>query len=335
MQPVPVTWFHHRGERIVCDVCPVHCALKEGEQGICGGRQVIDGTLIATNYGQVVALHLDPIEKKPLFHFYPGALIQSVGPNGCNFHCTWCQNCEISQVRAPTMSLSPSELADLATRDGSIGLAYTYTEPLIWFETLRDTFPLVRKAGGKNVIVSNGYIEADPLAELLPFIDAANIDLKSTDAPRHMKATGGDVEMVKQTIITLVQAGVHVEITHLLVTGFADNSALLMELVQWVAALDRSIPLHLSRYFPHHRLTEAATDTQFMEQAFELASTHLDFVYLGNVYAGLGWDTFCPSCRTVIIQRQGGAARMCMTLRDGRCDRCGAELNIRCAESGV
>lgn len=329
MKREAVSWFHRRGQRIVCDVCPVHCALDEGEEGVCRGRMVVDGVLVATNYGQVVAEHLDPIEKKPLYHFYPGATVYSVGPNGCNFHCRWCQNCEISQGRVPTRFIPPDQLAQRSVQKGSIGFAYTYTEPFIWYETLRDTMPLVHAAGGKNIIVSNGYVEEEPLKELLPFLDAANIDLKSLDRSRHMKQTGGDVAIVQRTIKQLLERGVHLEITHLLVTDFADSAESVEQVASWIASLDRTVPLHLSRYYPRHKASSPATSLEFLEQAWSIASNHLDFVYIGNAHLEVGVDTICPSCGKTAVERSGYTTQFNLNRTTGCCLSCGADLNMR------
>ncbi|MCB2197973.1 AmmeMemoRadiSam system radical SAM enzyme [bacterium] len=329
MRAVPVPYFSDRGERIVCEVCPVHCALREGEEGVCRGRKVVNGVLVATNYGQVVAEHIDPVEKKPLYHFFPGSTVYSVGPNGCNFHCRWCQNCEISQGSVPTYSLLPDQLAERAVQHSSIGMAYTYTEPLIWYETLRDTMPLVHEVGGKNIIVSNGYIEEAPLQDLLRFIDAANIDLKSLDRSRHMKQTGGDVAVVQHTIQQLLDAGIHLEITHLLVTDFADKAESVDSIASWIASLDRRIPLHLSRYYPRHKASSPATSLEFLEQAWSIASNHLDFVYIGNANLKVGADTVCPSCGETAIRRSGYAAEILFDPGAGCCPSCGADLNVR------
>ncbi len=214
--------YHQEKDRFICDICPVHCSLSEGQVSVCQGRQVVDGKLQAINYGQVVALHLDPIEKKPLYHVMPGSEILSVGANGCNLHCQWCQNCEISQGTVVTRFMAPEEIAQAGVRSPSVGIAYTYTEPFIWYETLRDTIPLVHALGGINVLVTNGFVEKEPLEALLPYIDAANVDLKFLDDELYKKYTGGRLPTVQHTIARMVESGVHVEITHLMVSGLVE-----------------------------------------------------------------------------------------------------------------
>ncbi|MFH0883053.1 MAG: AmmeMemoRadiSam system radical SAM enzyme [bacterium] len=324
----PVPYFHVDGARIVCEICPVHCKLSEGQVGICRGRGVVDGELVALNYGRVVSFNHDPIEKKPLYHFLPGANIASVGPNGCNLRCKWCQNCEISQFDAPTRYIPPEILAERAMEHRSVGLAYTYAEPMIWFETIRDTAPLVRKAGGVNVLVTNGYVDENPLEELLPLIDAANVDLKFADPRLYKTGSGARLDVVQRTIKRMVEAGVHVEITHLLVTGMSDNEQGVHQIAEWVASLDENIPLHLSRYFPRHLVSEPPTLLEFMERAWDVARTSLRYVYLGNISTRRGADTLCPSCGATAVRRSGWAVDASGVRGDGSCASCGTPLSI-------
>lgn len=325
-QVVEVPYQHRKGERIVCEVCPVHCKLKEGQTGICRGRKVENDTLIATNYGRVVSHHKDPIEKKPLYHFLPAEWIMSAGPNGCNFHCPWCQNCDISQFEVPTRYYGPEKLAELAVEDRSVGLAYTYAEPMIWFETVRDTAPLVREKGGVNVLVTNGYVEKEPLRELLPVIDAANVDLKFTDPELYRKHAGGDLERVKWSIEEMHGAGVHVEVTHLMVTGLTSPGEV-GGLAEWLAGVSPDIPLHLSRYYPRHKWQEPPTKLSTLEQAVSEARNHLHFVFLGNV--GGEADTVCPGCGSRAIRRGGWDVDPSGVDEAGRCTACGRDLGVR------
>ncbi len=324
---VDVTYFHKEGERWVCDVCPVHCKLKEGQAGVCRGRAVKDGVLVATNYGQVVTAHMDPIEKKPLYHVAPGETIWSVGPNGCNMLCRWCQNCEISQNSVHTDYVAPQDLAQLARKRGSVGLAYTYTEPLIWFEYLLDVMPLVHEEGGINVLVSNGYIEKEPLEDLLPHVDAVNIDLKFIDADLYKKHSGAQLEYIQHTIQRLHEAGVHVELTHLVVTGLADNEDHFTRLTEWIVGVDRTIPLHISRYSPRHKWQKPPTTEDFLVWAYEEARSRLDHVYLGNILVPRAADTTCPNCGALVIGRQGYGIDT-RGLDGLRCANCGHGLPI-------
>lgn len=325
---VEVAYQTRQGERIRCLICPQKCVLEEGEIGICGGRQVVGGKLLAVNYGQVSSMHLDPIEKKPLYHFYPGSEIFSVGPNGCNLTCRWCQNWQISQNRFPTRTIQPSELAEMVDAVEGIGVAYTYAEPLIWFEYIRDAGRLLHERGLVNVFVTNGYINCEPLMELLPLADAFNIDLKSADDYCYRHFCGGRLDDVQRTIRMVFDAGKHLEITHLVVTGVSSDLNKIEKLVKWVASVDRSIPLHLSRYFPAHRYDEKPTDLELMTQALELAKGHLDWVYLGNVWSGEGQDSSCPGCNALLVSRSGFDITI-HNLDGNKCGNCGRVVNFR------
>lgn len=314
------------GNRWVCRLCPVHCKMREGDRGICRGREIIDDVPYAVNYGEVVALHIDPIEKKPLYHVKPGQLILSAGPNGCNLHCKWCQNYEISQADASTTYVAPEAMADKMVSSGSIGLAYTYTEPLIWFEYILDTAKEVHDRGGINVLVTNGYIEKEPLTELIPFIDAANVDLKSIDDQALKKSAGASVDPVLRSIQMMVDGGVHVEVTHLVVTGFNDSFEHFDELLSKIKGINRHIPLHLSRYFPQNRWNEPPSDTLLLYEFYRKAENELDFVYLGNMASKEGNHTYCPNCQSLLIERSGYRTVIRALSRDGKCKICGEQL---------
>jgi len=325
---IEVAYQHREGNRIKCDTCPRGCKLKEGGIGDCGGRQVIDDRFIAVNYAQVSSLHLDPIEKKPLYHFYPGSDILSVGPNGCNLNCPWCQNWQISQDTIPTRTVLPNELADMVDALDSIGIAYTYAEPLIWFEFIRDAGRILRERGLINVLVTNGYINPEPLKEILTVADGFNIDLKAADNQCYRNYCGGDIEDVHRTISMVYDSGAHLEITHLIVTGLGDDLNKIERLVNWIVNLDSSIPLHLSRYFPSNKYNEPPTDIKFMSDAYELAKSKLDWVYLGNVRSDLGQDSYCPGCGELLVRRSGYYTEI-VNLDGDKCGKCGKQLNFK------
>ena len=325
---IEVAYQHREGNCIRCDICPQECKLDEGGIGICGGRQVIDGRFIAVNYGQVSSLHMDPMEKKPLYHFFPGTDILSVGPNGCNLSCAWCQNWQISQDTVPTRTVLPDELADMVDALDGIGVAYTYAEPLIWFEFVRDAGRLLHERDLVNVFVTNGFINKEPLEEILKVADGFNIDLKSLDNECYVHHCGGKLEDVQRTIRMVYDSGKHLEITHLIVTGLGDDLKKIELLVDWIAAIDSAIPLHLSRYFPNNRYDEPPTDTGFMLEAFELAKSKLDWVYLGNLWSDAGCNSYCPSCETLLVKRSGYNTEI-VNLNGNRCGSCGKELNFR------
>lgn len=310
-----------------CELCPNFCLIAEGKRGRCLGRMNIGGELWAVNYGEIVALHMDPIEKKPLYHFLPGSVVLSVATYGCNLLCPFCQNWEISQRIAPADYMAPQKLVETALRNRSPAVAFTYTEPLIWFEYLMDVCPLLHKAGVKNVLVTNGMINSDPLDELLPHIDAMNVDLKSIRPEFYANYVKGSLAAVQNTLRRATER-CHVEITNLLIPGRNDTEAELAELVGFVESLGRTVPLHFSRYFPRHRSNEPATPESTMLAAAELARSKLYYVYLGNVSAPVRFrDTFCPNCDNLLVERSHyqGSVR---GIKEGKCSVCKRPADI-------
>ncbi len=272
---------------VTCELCFHHCRLEEGQTGFCKARTCRNGAIVPLNYGKLTSLALDPIEKKPLRRFHPGSLILSVGSFGCSLRCPFCQNYEISmagETEIQTAELSPEQLASKAAelRDrGNIGVAYTYNEPLVSYEYIRDCAGLVREQGMVNVLVTNGTIEEDPWRALLPLIDAANIDLKGF-TPEWYRRLGGDLETVKRSI-TLAAEQCHVEVTTLLIPGENDGAEEIRELAQWLAAISPEIPLHLSRFFPRYRMTDhPPTSVEQVYRLAEAAREYLSHVYTGN-----------------------------------------------------
>ena len=270
-----------------CELCFHHCNLDEGQTGLCRARGCRDGRVIPLNYGKLTSLALDPIEKKPLRRFHPGSLILSVGSFGCNLHCPFCQNHEISMAAEGeiyTVKLSPEQLASKAEElvpHGNIGVAYTYNEPLVSYEFVRDCATLIREKGLVNVLVTNGTVGEAPWRVLLPFIDAANIDLKGFTAAWYRKL-GGDLDTVKRTI-ALAAEQCHTEVTTLLVPGENDSVEEIRELSQWLAGVDPNIPLHLSRFFPRYQMTDRPPES--VERIYHLADearAYLTYVYTGN-----------------------------------------------------
>ena len=277
--------------KTICQVCMHHCALEPGQTGLCRARKNMGGEIVCENYGRITSLALDPIEKKPLYDFHPGSMILSVGSYGCNLRCPFCQNHEISMADGKgldTEQVSPEQLADLALmwkaqkRAGNIGIAYTYNEPLVGWEFVRDTARLVREYGMLNVLVTNGTASQEVLEELLPLIDAMNIDLKGFHEAYYRKL-GGDLETVK-AFIARAQENCHVELTTLIVPGENDSPEDMEAQAKWIAGLRPTIPLHITRFFPRYRMRDReATD---VEQLYRLAGTaerYLEEVYVGNV----------------------------------------------------
>jgi pyruvate formate lyase activating enzyme len=267
-----------------------------------------------------VTVNIDPIEKKPLYHFMPGSLILSIGPNGCTFSCDNCQNWSISQEEAPTRLVPPAELVTLAGRGGSIGVAFTYTEPLLWYEYIVDSAPLLSEGGLKSVCVTNGFLNEEPAADITSIVDGFNVDLKSMSDDFYKTYCGGGVEPVKR-FIEIAAGRAHVEVTNLLIPGLNDSTAQITDLATFIAGISRSIPVHFSRFFPQYRMNDRpATPRETLERACRIAGEHLDHVYVGNIMIDGMEDTYCPKCRGVVIKRAGYSTTM-LGAR-GRCPKC-------------
>lgn len=278
-----------RNSRVTCPICPHGCSLTEGQHGICRARIARGGAVIDENYGRITSLALDPIEKKPLARFMPGATILSIGSYGCNMNCAFCQNASIAQACAADVAwqfMEPDTIADTAAAfaaRGNVGVAYTYNEPLVGFEFVRDCSQAVHDRGLVNVLVSNGQVNPDPLAELLPLIDAANIDLKAFTEEGY-RALGGDLATTLHTIEAFAQnPTTHLEVTMLIVPGLNDSPDEVRDATAWLASLDRTIPLHITRFFPCYRMLDAEpTPLETLHSLADVARESLDFVYLGN-----------------------------------------------------
>lgn len=326
--------FYEKKEenRVLCRLCPKLCRIGEGRSGFCRVRRNVGGVLYAANYGEVSSIALDPIEKKPLYHFHPGSLILSLGTVGCNLRCGFCQNWQISQGSPQTDYLGPAEAAALAVREAAragagrrvIGLAYTYSEPFMWYEFVLDTARLVRKAGLKNVLVTNGYVNAEPLKEILPFIDAMNIDVKGFTGEYYRRACAGGLEPVLKTV-EAAHGRCHVELTTLLVPGMNDGPEEIGRLVDWVAGLSPEIPLHFSRYFPNYKFDLPPTPRETLERARQIAREKLAYVYIGNAPELAAEDTICPGCGRPVIRRTGYRVDL-SGLEENRCRGCGRKI---------
>ncbi|KLU60255.1 radical SAM superfamily protein [Peptococcaceae bacterium CEB3] len=303
----------------VCLLCPQHCQLRPGQSGRCRARGNKEGAVVSLTYGEVAAMQLDPIEKKPLYHFYPGSEILSVAGYGCNLSCSFCQNYGISQARQAGDTVSPGELAKLA--ENSLGLCFTYSEPSVWYEMIRDTAPLVRARGGKVVLVSNGILTGAYLDELIPWIDAANIDIKGFSEEFYQKYCGGSLSWVLENVERLA-GRVHLEVTTLIIPGANDDTGEIRGLARWLESLGIPVPWHLSRYFPAYRLNIPPTEPKTLQTLWQTAREHLPYVYLGNVSGGS--DTFCPHCGERVIERAGYIVTN--RLRNGHCSRCGTAI---------
>lgn len=271
---------------IRCMLCPQNCKIARGKNGLCLVRKNVDGELIAASYGRICAIALDPIEKKPLKMFYPGSKILSVGSYGCNFKCKFCQNYEISQYEQPYRELTPEIMVDMAVKaknQGNIGIAYTYNEPLTSYEFVLDCSILAHKNDLKNVIVTNGFINVEPMEKLLSNIDAMNIDLKAFTQKFYKEICNGSLEPVKKTIALCVRK-CHVEVTTLLVPGLNDSEDEISLLAQWIAGISPEIPLHLTRHHPDYRMQEPKSiEPERVYKLADVARQHLKYVFCGNV----------------------------------------------------
>lgn len=319
-------YYRKEANGVQCLLCPRACRIGEGQSGFCRVRQNRQRILYAKNYGACSAYAIDRVEKKPLFHFFPGSRILSLGTWGCNFSCRFCQNWQIAQELPKLVPLTPHNVAEMAYEQklqGNIGVAYTYSEPVVWYEYVLDTAKQVKEYGLKNVMVTNGFINHKPLSRLLPYLDALNIDVKAFNDNFYQTVCGGRLEQVKRTV-ELAAAICHVEITTLLIPGLNDNEAEIEALACWLRGIDPATPLHLSRYFPNYRLHLPPTPAATMEQAWQTARQYLDYVYLGNM-DGKGTATYCPACGGKVIDRV--CQRNFLTV-DKKCPQCGGEIPI-------
>ena len=309
-------------DTVRCNLCPHRCVLKPGQVGLCRVRKNENGMLVTLNYGEISAISMDPIEKKPLFHFNPGDKILSVSTVGCNLRCPFCQNWEIAHTDAPTRRVTPEQLVRIAIERGSRGIAYTYNEPVIWYEFVLDTSRIAAKEGLYNVLVTNGYIEPDPLKLLLQSVHAMNIDLKGWNDEFYLKEIGGKKEVVMKTIEMVHSAGIHLEVTTLIIPGKNDDIEELEEEFKWLASIDKNIPLHLSRYFPNYKYTTPPTPPEKLIEIYEIAKKYLNFVYIGNLWDEKYETTVCPKCGNIAIRRRGYDVDASGIDDEGRCKVC-------------
>jgi len=317
------------GDAFICSLCPHHCHVRKGMRGSCMSRYNNGHALIAENYGKVSALHFDPVEKKPLYHFYPGRIIFSIGSTGCNLHCLFCQNSEISQTSPDEFFQSheyaPEDLVALALqKNENIGIAYTYNEPAVWFEFMLDIAALSAKTGLKNVMVTNGFINPAPLDQLMPYMDAYSVDLKAFTEEFYRKVTKASLGPVKDTLRQIRRAGRHLEITNLVIPTLNDDDSTFEEMCRWISGeLGADTVLHLSRYFPTYKMSIPGTTAATLIHLRQLALKYLDYVFVGNIALPEGNDTLCNECKQVVIRRKGYTTSADGLDNDGRCRNCG------------
>jgi len=316
-----------------CCLCHHRCLIRRGGRGICYVRENKDGVLHALNYGKIIARHIDPIEKKPLFHFLPGSRSYSIAAVGCNFRCRFCQNADISQMPVDHKMIvgtecSPQNIVDDALKGGCKSISYTYTEPTIYFEFAFDTAKIAHEKGLYNVFVSNGYMSEQALYKIKPYLDAANVDLKAFSDDFYKTYCGAKLEPVKETLKLMKSLGIFVEITTLLIPGLNDNPDELERLAGFIAeSLGNDTPWHISRFHPMYQMTDrSSTPVSTLIQAREIGlNAGLKYVYVGNVPGEEGENTICPECGKLLIERWGFRI-MQYQIRHGQCPDCQTKI---------
>jgi pyruvate formate lyase activating enzyme len=320
-------------ERVRCNLCAHRCVIGSGNQGICRVRENNDGTLYTRAYGRTIARHVDPVEKKPLYHFYPGSRSYSVATPGCNFHCMFCQNWDISQItRGEILEMgyeaTPEQIAQDAVRKGCESIAYTYTEPTIFFEYSYDTALLAHREGLKNIYVSNGYMTPEMLDMIHPRLDAANIDLKAFRDETYRRVIGARLQPILDSLKKIRELGIWLEVTSLIIPGVNDDRAEIRDMAGFVAReLGKDVPWHISRFFPAFRMDHTpSTPLQTLQVAKEAGlEAGLDYVYVGNVSSETDMNTVCPGCGKLLIERVNFGIIQ-NRIQDGHCPHCGTEI---------
>ena len=313
---------------VQCRLCPRQCTIPNNYRGYCGIRENREGILYTLSYAKPVSLHIDPIEKKPLFHFLPSTTAFSIATAGCNLKCKFCQNWEISQKRPEEVDyiyLEPADLVKKVKGSGSPTIAYTYAEPTIFYEYMLETAKLAKEQGIKNIMHSNGYINPEPLRQLAKYLDAANIDLKGFSDDYYAKLCEGTLEPVLRSLKILKDEGVHLEITNLVISGYNDDPATIKKMCVWIREnLGADIPLHFSRATPRYKLLSIIdTPVETLEKARSIAlDCGLKYVYIGNVSGHPAENTYCPKCKNLLIERGGLFFVLKNNIEDGKCKFC-------------
>lgn len=326
-------WENINDITVRCLLCPNYCVIQDGQVGICKDRKNIDGKLYSLSYGRIVALNIDPIEKKPLYHFLPMSTILSFGTAGCNFSCKNCQNWDIAQaspLSVKSYNYTPEQLVKTALAQNIPSIAFTYNEPTVFYEFMYETALLAKNNGLKTVLVSNGYINPQPLADLIPYLDAANIDLKSFDDNIYLRLNGGRLKPVLNTLKTLKENGVWIEITNLIVPTYTDDLNMIENMIKWLVDNGfADVPLHFSRFFPAYKLSNLPpTPVETIIAAVKIARDNgMKYVYTGNVLDVNNNSTFCPQCNSMLIKRQGYHTSIIGLNNEGKCTKCGYNIS--------
>jgi pyruvate formate lyase activating enzyme len=318
--------------KVSCFLCNHHCLISIGKFGICNVRENREGILYTHAYGKLIAQNIDPIEKKPLYHFIPGSSSFSIAAIGCNFQCGFCQNWQISQAKEATLlglrsiEVKPEDVVKRAKKSGSKSISYTYTEPTIFFEYAREISQLAKKEGLRNVFVTNGYMTEEMIRTIHPYLDAANVDLKSFSDDYYKKICKGRLAPVLKNIELMKKLNIWVEVTTLVVPGQNDSEEELRKIASFLAGIDKSVPWHISRFYPQYKMEELeSTSMGILDQAHEIGKdTGLRYVYFGNV--GKGNNTYCYECGKLVIDRFGFSIKA-YQIKEGHCLYCGAPID--------
>ena len=324
--------------KVQCELCPKNCVIDAGQSGECRVRVNINGTLTTVVYGYPCSINVDPVEKKPLAHFLPGTGILSIATVGCNLHCRNCQNWEISQANPEEMPAvfysrqklywSPQDLVDITKQANCPSLAYTYTDPIVYYEYTYDTAKLAHEAGLRNVLVTAGYINPEPWKRLLRFVDVARIDLKAITDEFYREVCSATLQPVLNALVLAKASGVLVEVANLLIPTLNDKPDEIRELARWIKAnLGGETPLHFSRFFPRHKMLNLPpTSLETLDLARRIAMEEgLQYVYIGNIASKEGQNTYCPACKALLLERSGYTILQ-NNLKNGTCPKCGNEI---------
>ncbi|MFH1210201.1 MAG: AmmeMemoRadiSam system radical SAM enzyme [archaeon] len=311
--------------KVKCLLCPHNCLLIENRKGLCQVRKNIKGKLYSLYYGQPCSINIDPIEKKPLFHFLPSSKTLSISTYGCNLFCMNCQNFEISKEfkEKELKEISPKEIVDMALKNKCKSISYTYTEPTIFYEYMLDIAKLAKKARIKNIIVSNGFINEEPLKNLILYIDAANIDLKAFNESFYSKNCNAKLQPVLNTLKILKKSNVWLEITNLIIPGLNDNLNEIEKMSEYIKNNIGDVPIHFSRFYPYYKLDYLQeTSIKTLKKASDRAKKHLTYVYIGNILADKEENTYCPKCESLLVERHGYEVLKNELKQSNKCPEC-------------
>jgi len=321
-----------KNKKVRCNLCPHHCVIEEAKRGICGVKENKEGTLYSLVYGRAVASGVDPIEKKPFFHFFPGSYAFSIATVGCNFSCLFCQNADISQFPKEKKEiigefLPPEEIVSYAKRNKCKSISYTYTEPTIFFEYAYETAKIAHQQGIKNNFVTNGFISKEAIKLISPYLDAANVDLKSFGDDFYKKFCGARLQPVLDSLKLMKELGIWVEVTTLIIPTLNDSAEELKSIAEFILGLGQETPWHISRFYPHYKMADLPpTPVETLHKAREIGKkAGLNYVYSGNVPGDEGENTFCPHCGKKVISRYGFQS-LENRLKEGKCPYCGTKI---------